>query len=155
MNPRDYRTWTSFADHPVFSDRRDSIADWSSDPEAYHISRYFPRRFDPEWYVHVDPKLPTELQAAHAARDIRNLADFCDALDRKFGSFGHELFILDDYTVYVRVNHSEFTLDLSPHDYGDRNEILTMYVKFPFDDELVVDMINDGIARLAARLGNA
>ena len=155
MNPRDYRTWTSFADHPVFSDRRNSIADWSSDPEAYDLSRYFPRHFDPDWYVHVDPKLPTDVQAAHAARDIRNLSDFCAALVRRFGPFDHELFILDDFTVYVRISHSQFTLDLSPHDYGDRDEILTLYVESPFDDELVVDTVDDGIAQLVARLGNA
>lgn len=155
MDPRSYKTWTSFADHPVFSDRRESLSDWSSDPSAYDLSDRFPRQFDPEWYVHVDPRLSTEVQAAHAARDIRNLAEFCAALERAFGPFDHELFVLDDFTVYVRVIHPTFTFDLSPHDYGDTSEILTLYVESPFEDELVVDTIEDGVSLLQSRLGSA
>lgn len=155
MNPCDYRTWTSFADHPVFSNQRDTIDDWSSDPAAYDISDWFPRQFDPEWYVHQDPKLPTDVQAAIAARDIRNLSEFCGVLEREFGKFEHELFILDDFTVYVRVIHSRFKLDLSAHDYGDCNEILTLYVESPFDDELVADTIEHALSLLRSRLGEA
>ena len=94
MNPRDYRTWTSLADHPVFSEHRHVVSDWSPDPTVYDDLERFPRQFDPDWYVQFEPKLPTESQAAHAARDVHNLASCNTAFEREFGWIDHELFIL-------------------------------------------------------------
>lgn len=155
MNPRDYRTWTSFADHPVYSEQRNKIEEWSSDPSAYDLSEYFPREFDPNWYLHQAPNLPSDIQAAHAARDILNLCKFCAAFEYRFGAFEHELFILDDCTVYVRITHPTFRLELMPHDFGDRDEILTLYVESPFDDELMVKSVDHAIDELSSRSNNA
>lgn len=146
MNPRDYTTWTSFADHPIFTERERPPREWSSNPKLYDDFRC--DAFDPEWYIHTDPKLPTATQAAIAARDIQNLIATCDLIHKQFGAIDHELFILDDLTVFVRIISRRFTLDLYPSDYGDNREVMTVLVEEPFETEFVVDSIYEIVSRL-------
>jgi len=146
MNARDYTTWTTFADHPIFTDKARPPTEWSSDPKLYEDFRC--TAFDPEWYVHCDPKLPTEVQAAIAKRDIRNLADTCASIHQRFGTFDHELFILDDLTVLVRITSSQFTLELYPSDYGDAEEIMSVHVEEPTETEFLVDSIQEIVPRM-------
>lgn len=156
MNPRDYKTWTSFADHPIFSERRHSVADWSLDPTVYDDLTHFPSVFDPDWYVHQDPKLPTDVQVACAARDICNLADTCAALEQRFGQLSHELFVLDDLTVYVHVTTDSLTLDIYPKHLGDSGQILMLFVQFPIEaDDLGFESVADVVPKLDSLVRSA
>lgn len=156
MNPRDYRTWTSIADHPIFSPRATSYADWSSDPNVYSDRRQLPAVYNPDWYVHIDPRHPTDVQANCAANDLRNLADACDSLTQRFGDLSHELFILDDLTVYVHVAAGNLVLDIYPVHFDDAGTILMLFVESPIQhDELAFRSIADVVPKLDALLGNA
>ena len=156
MNPRDYRTWTSFADHPIFSPRATSYADWSSAPEVYSDRRDLPAEYNPDWYVHIDPCYPTDVQAECAANDLRNLAAVCDSLAQRFGDLSHELFILDDLTVYVYVAVGDLVMDIYPVHFDDAGTILMLFVESPVEhDELTFTSIADVVPKLDSLLGNA
>ncbi len=156
MNPRDYKTWASFAHHPIFSDRAHSVADWSSDPTVYDDGRTLPAVFDPDWYVHQEPRLPTDVQAECAAQDIRHLADVCAALEERFGKLSHELFILDDLTVYIHVSVDSLTLDIYPMHLDESGNILMLFVASPIQaDELAFTSVTDVVPKLDALIGSA
>ena len=156
MNPRDYRTWTSLADHPIFSARATSYADWSSDPDVYSDRRDLPAAYTPDWYVHIDPRYPTDVQAECAANDLRNLAAVCDSLAQRFGDLSHELFILDDLTVYVYVAVGDLVMDIYPVHFDDAGTILMLFVESPVEhDELTFTSIADVVPKLDSLLGNA
>ena len=156
MNPCDYRTWTSFADHPIFSPRATSYADWSSAPEVYSDRRDLPAEYNPDWYVHIDPRYPTDVQAECAANDLRNLAAVCDSLAQRFGDLSHELFILDDLTVYVYVAVGDLVMDIYPVHFDDAGAILILFVESPVEhDELTFTSIADVVPKLDSLLGNA
>lgn len=150
MNPRDFRTWRSLADHPIFSDARHDVEEWSTNPSLY--DGIGPAAFDPEWYVHEDPKLPTEVQAAVAEHDVRNLSATCSAIWQRFGEFAHELFILDDFTVVVCMQHQQFTLEIYPQHYRDDNSILSVFLDSPVDAEFDVDSVDEVVPRLESLL---
>jgi hypothetical protein len=112
--------------------------------------------FDPDWYVHRDPRLPTAVQSACAARDIRNLADTCAALEQRFGQLSHELFILDDLTVYVHVTTGSLTLDIYPMHLDDSGNIMMLFVTSPIEaDELVFTSVADVVPRLDSLIRSA
>jgi hypothetical protein len=133
MNPRDYKTWTTFADHPIFSDRKHIVAEWSSDPSVYGDLKDY-STFKVDWYVHQDG-LPTEVHASFAARDIRILVESCAAIEREFGDIQHEVFILDDFTVYVRIVSSQFDIELYPDNLSDEGHVLGLFIDSPETDE--------------------
>ncbi len=85
----------------------------------------------PEYYIHVDPAPPIDQQLKIAERDIRNLAFTCAEIERRFGEITYELVILDDFTVYVWVRHSQFAIELYPNNLGDGNHILKMFIDSP------------------------
>jgi hypothetical protein len=154
MNPRDYKTWTSFADHPIFSDRKHGVTAWSSDPSRYDDLKNY-AVFNPDWYVHRDPRLSTDVQAACAARDIRNLAETCAALEQRFGKLDHELFVLDDLTVYVHVIAQSLMLDVYPQKLDDSGRILMLFVSSPVEaDELGFDSVSDVVPKLESLIAN-
>ena len=156
MNPCDYKTWTSFADHPVFSNRAHSVADWSSDPTVYDDGRTLPAVFDPDWYVHQEPRLATDIQSACAAQDIRNLVDACASLEQRFGPHCHELFILDDLTVYVRVTVGSLTLNIYPMHLDDDGNVLMLFLESPIEiDELAFKSVADVVPKLDSLLRSA
>ena len=156
MNPRDYRTWTSFADHPIFSPLATSYADWSSDPDVYADRRNLPAVFNADWYVHIDPPYPTDVQAECAANDLRNLAAVCDSVTQRFGPLSHELFILDDLTVYVHVVADDLVLDIYPVHFDDSGTIVMLFVESPVEhDELTFTSIADVVPKLDSLLGHA
>jgi hypothetical protein len=132
MNPRDYKTWTSFGDHPIFSDRKHAVAEWSSDPTMYEG---IGSTSMVDWYVHRDPALPTDIQAEYARRDIRNLIDSCTAIEREFGAIQYELFILDDFTVYVSIASSRFEIELYPDNLSDEGPVLGLFIDSPFTED--------------------
>ena len=154
MNPCDYKTWKLLADHPIFSDRKYAVAEWSSDPSVYeNLDSY--SVFDPDWYVHVDPRLPTKVQAACAASDTRNLALACKMLEQRFGKLTHELFVLDDLTVYVNIRAGTLTLDMYPVNCDDSGHILMLFVQSPVEaDELVFDAVDDIVPTLCSLIAN-
>lgn len=155
MNPRDYTTWTTFADHPIFSDRKHNVVEWSSDPSRYDDLKNY-SVFEPDWYVHQDPRLPTDVQAACAARDIRNLVETCAALEQRFGQLDHELFVLDDLTVYVHVITGSLTLDIYPQHLEDSGQILMLFVESPIEaDELSFGSVSDVVPKLDSLFGIA
>lgn len=133
MNPRDIKTWTSFADHPIFSDGKQVVAEWSSNPSVYGDVKDY-STFKVDWYVHQDG-LPTEVHASFAARDIRLLAECCAAIEREFGEIQYELFILDDFTVYVWVVSSQFDIELYPDNLSDEGHILGLFIDSPETDD--------------------
>ena len=156
MNPRDYRTWTSFADHPVFSSRATSYAIWSSDPHVYSDRNDLPATYNSDWYVHIDPPYPSDVQAECAANDLRNLAAACDVISQRFGNIAHELFILDDLTVYVHVVAGRLVLDIYPVHFDDAGTILMLFVESPMEiDELTFTSIADVVPKLDAILSDA
>ncbi|PHS18755.1 MAG: hypothetical protein COA78_01860 [Blastopirellula sp.] len=130
MNPRNYKTWTKFDDHPIFTDKKYSVSDWSSDPAMYDRPESY-STFLVDWYVHIDPQLPTEHQAKFAKRDIENLIESCAAIEREFGKTKHELFILDDFTVYVSIASSCFKIELYPDNLSDEGHILGLFIDSP------------------------
>ena len=156
MNPRDYRTWTSLADHPIFSARATSYADWSSDPDVYSDRRDLPAAYTPDWYVHIDPRYPTDVQAECAASDLRNLSAVCDSLAQRFGNHSHELFILDDLTVYVHVVADDLVLNIYPVHFDDAGTILKLFLESPAEhDELTFTSIEDVVPKLDSLLHDA
>ncbi len=156
MNPRDYRTWKSLGDHPIFSPRAHEFAKWSSDPEVYEDCTHLPWEYNPDWYVHIDPRFPVEVQAETALRDLKNLAATCDALSQRFGKLNHEIFILDDLTVYVHVSADEITLDFYPVHFDENNVILMFFIESPIEvDELTFTCISDVVPELNKLLGSA
>jgi len=156
MNPQDYKSWTSFADHPIFSDRSGSITAWSSDPSVYEDVKRFPTEFNPDWYVHQEPRLPTDQQAKCAEQDIGNLAAACAVLENRFGELSHELFILDDLTVYVHVVVDSLTVDIYPLHLHDAGHILMLFVESPIEaEELEFDAVEQIVPALDTLLENA
>lgn len=152
MDPRNFRTWTSLADHPIFTNRREFVADWSSDPSVYENLASFPTVFDPNWYVHINPQLPEAVQASYAARDIRNLADICAAIEDRFGPITHELFVLDDLTVYVQMKSDRLLLEIYPDHFDETGAIVNCFVDEPFEAELQIHSIADVVPSLESRL---
>lgn len=150
MNPRDYNTWTTFADHPIFTNRERPPYEWSSAPAIYDDFRC--KEFLPEWYVHVAPKLPTHIQAAIAERDIKNFAAACQAIHQQFGSVNHELFILDDLTTLVSIRYVDFHIDLYGHDYGDNDQVMAAYLLEPNENEFTIDSVSEFVPTLRAIL---
>lgn len=150
MNPRDYQTWTSLADHPFFSPRAVEFADWSSSPDVYADRRELPAVFNPDWYVHQDPPLPTAIQAECA------VADICDSLSRHYGQLDHELFILDDLTVFVRAAAGVLVMDIYPVHRDDSGTILLLFVESPIEiDEMSFAAIADVAPKLDSLIGKA
>ena len=83
FDPTDWQTWTRYEHHPIFGIEKSNISNWSHDPSQYcDLNNY--SQFMPEWYVHVDPPLPTESQKVMAARDIANLATSCKRIIERF-----------------------------------------------------------------------
>jgi hypothetical protein len=152
MNPRDYTTWTSFADHPIFADKERSPTEWSSDPATYDDFRC--DEFLPEWYIHVNPKPSTAVQAAIAERDIKNFAAACHEIHQAFGSIDHELFILDDLTVLVSLRSEAFHIDFYGHDYGDNDQIMSIYLLEPRECDFMIDSVSEFVPRLRLLLSN-
>jgi hypothetical protein len=153
MDPRDFRTWTSLADHPIFSSRAAAFADWSSDPDVYSDYQILPAVFKPEWYVHVDPPYPVDVQQAVAEKDLRNLAAVCAALSRNYSRFTHELFILDDFTVYVRLGTEKFDADIYPVHFDDSGVILQLFINSPLEiDELKFTAVSEIVPTLDSLL---
>ncbi len=133
MNPRDYNTWTSFADHPIFTDRKHAVTDWSNNPSVYgDLNDYSTFKID--WYVHQDG-LPTEAHESFAARDIGILVESCAAIEREFGEIQHELFILDDFTVYVWIVSSQFDIEIYPDNLSDDGHVLGLFIDSPYTED--------------------
>lgn len=147
MDARDYKTWTRFEDHPIFTERVHDVSVWSSDPEMYEGE--IPSRFDPEWYVHQDPKLPTDVQAQYAKQDMGNLIRACDQIIKQFGCAHHELFILDDFTVFVSLKSPKFSLELYPCYLGTQDQIMNVHIDSPIEMEFISDSIEEMIHRIA------
>ena len=100
MNPCDYSTWTSFALHPIFSDARSAINEWSHFPQEYSdLGSY--SCFMPEWYVHIDPPYPMDVQESVAEADIKSLQTATAKVCALQLLMRYELIVLDDYTVFV------------------------------------------------------
>lgn len=150
VNPQDYRTWTSFEDHPIFTDRERWLRQ-SMDATNYD-GIGDDSRFQSEWYVHVLPQLPVQEQETIARRDIENLVTACSEVEREFGRFDHELFILDDFTTLVRAKAPPFVFEVYPmHDVDD--VVLSVFVDEPRDAEFRLEIprgIVDGLNRLVA-----
>lgn len=145
LNPTDYTTWTDFADHPIFGEAKSDINDWSLDPSRYCEGKYY-GQFIPEWYVHVDPAPPVDEQRELAHRDIANLASVCAYTEQVFGHLKYELVILDDFTVYVWVRHSRFSIDVYPNNYPCETAIIKMLIDSPgveseHDCQTVMDVV--------------
>ncbi len=130
FDPTDYTTWTAFSDHPIFGDTKSRITEWSHDPSSYSESDSY-GQFMPEWYVHVDPAPPIDEQRELANRDIANLASACAQIKHAYGQIKYELVILDDFTVYVWVQHPRFTLDIYPNNFPDETAVLKLIVDSP------------------------
>ena len=111
LDPTDFTTWTAFGDHPIFSTEKSNITAWSLDPSRYCELNYY-GQFMPDCYVHVDPAPPVEEQLETASRDIANLALVCAEIEHAYGKIKYELVILDDFTVYVWVQHPRFSIDI-------------------------------------------
>ena len=113
LDPTNYATWTTFGDHPIFGDTKCRIDDWSHDPSLYsELDAY--GQFLREWYVHVDPAPPTHEQVQIAEYDIKILASVCAEIEHVFGAIIYELVILDDFTVYIWVEHPRFSVNVWP-----------------------------------------
>ena len=122
----------------------------------YSDRRDLPAEYNPDWYVHIDPRYPTDVQAECAANDLRNLAAVCDSLAQRFGDLSHELFILDDLTVYVYVAVGDLVMDIYPVHFDDAGAILILFVESPVEhDELTFTSIADVVPKLDSLLGNA
>ena len=103
-----------------------------------------------------DRRYPTDVQAECAANDLRNLAAVCDSLAKRFGDLSHELFILDDLTVYVYVAVGDLVMDIYPVHFDDAGAILILFVESPVEhDELTFTSIADVVPKLDSLLGNA
>lgn len=111
-----------------------------------------PSEFMPEWYIHVDPKLPTEVQAAIAQRDLDNFALSCKNIQAAFGGFDHELFLLDDFTSVVMLKLYESKLELYGHDFGEGREIMMVCILEPSEQEFTIDAIEELVPQLCSRL---
>lgn len=114
LDPKDYRTWTAFADHPIFGKERASITEWSHDASRYCELKDY-GVWMPECYIHIEPPPALEYQLDAAKQGIEGLSSCCHALETAFGSITHELIILDDFTVYVWVAGDGFALDIYPN----------------------------------------
>lgn len=98
FEPTDWKTWTRLEDHPIFGPKKSQIADWSLEPTFYcELGNY--GTFMPEWYMHLLPPPPIEIQRAAATSDIAILSDACRQVIENFGSCLHELVILDNFAV--------------------------------------------------------
>lgn len=114
LDPKNYRTWTAFSDHPIFGNERASVAKWSHDASRYCELKGY-GAWMPEGYVHVEPPPALEIQLTAAKQDIEELSACCQALEGAFGRITHELIILDDFTVYVWAAGDEFSIDFYPN----------------------------------------
>ncbi|QDU54125.1 hypothetical protein [Aeoliella mucimassa] len=140
LDPKNYRTWKSLGEHPVFGPLKTNIESWSHDASQYgDLSNY--RGFLPEWYVHLDPAPPVTVQIATAERDLQNLASVCCGIERAFGDICYELVVCDDFTVFVWVRHTMFGIELYPGLFGEAT-LLRMFVDHPKVDCAEFDFTN-------------
>ncbi len=130
FDPTDYKTWTRFNDHPIFGEAKHRISEWSHDPSLYDdLDSY--GQFNADWYVHIDPRLPTEEQQRIADHDIKNFANATLLIEKNFGFIRYELAILDDLTVYIEIEHKLFLVEIYSSHFSDNNAILFLYIESP------------------------
>jgi hypothetical protein len=153
LDPTDHTTWTAFGDHPIFADTKSRIAEWSHDPSCYCEPDSY-GQFMPHYYVHVDPAPPIHEQLQIAERDIKNLASVCSQVENAFGPIKYELVILDDFTVYVWVQHPRFSIDIYPNNFSDETAIIKLIVESPgVESEYECQTVMDVIATLRRTVG--
>ncbi len=129
LDPTNYRTWSDFKDHPIFSPSKSSIETWSHDSSRYcDLNTY--GRFWPDHYVHIDPAPPVEYQQQIAQRDIALLAEACQQIESTFGDIRCELVILDDFTAYAWISHKQFSIEVYPG-LPEEGPMLKMFVDDP------------------------
>ena len=151
LDPKDYRTWTVFADHPIFDKERDSIEEWSHDASRYSELKNY-GVWMPECYIHITPSPSLDIQSALAKQDIEELASCLLALEQAFGSITYELVILDDFTVYVWVAGNGFALEIYPNNLMEPNYRFLMFIEHPV---LVDEVQCRSIADVVANVRNA
>lgn len=130
FNPTNYTTWNAFGDHPIFGLTKSNITDWSLDPSRYCELKYY-GQFMPNCYVHIDPVLPVDEQLKIASHDITNLALACAQIEQTFGQIKYELVILNDFTVYVWIQHQRFSIEIYPNNFPDEDGIMTVFIDLP------------------------
>jgi hypothetical protein len=130
LNPTNHTTWTAFSDHPIFGPTKWNINDWSLDPARYcALDSYGQFMF--EHYIHTVHTPPSVEQRLIAARDITNLASTCAQIEQAFGQIKYELVILDDFTVYVWVQHPRFSVEIYPNNFPTEIGILKLFIDAP------------------------
>ena len=130
FDPTDYKTWTSFSDHPIFGETKHAIDQWSHDPSRYDDLNSY-TQFLPQWYVHVDPAPPESEQLKAARRDIAQLCETCTAIESAFSPIRYELVVLDDFTVYLWIEHERFHIELYPNSYGRESFPIRLFIESP------------------------
>lgn len=77
-------------------------------------------------------------------------------MTRRFGRLDHELFILDDLTVYVRAEVGSLALEFYPVHFDESGAILLLFVESPIEvDELTFTSIADVVPKLDSLLDSA
>ena len=86
----------------------------------------------PEWYAHVDPKLPVEQQCQIVKQDLRILADACEKVIKTFGEASYELVVLDDFTIFVWLKSEMISISIYPLQFDEEFKLM------PFVDDPVL-----------------
>ncbi len=75
-----------------------------------------------EWYVHIDPPYPLDVQESVAEADIKSLQIATAKICALQLSLRYELIVLDDFTVFVLFDSPHLRFSVQPLHFDDRGK---------------------------------
>ena len=133
FDPTNWQTWDQIANHPIFTERKTQIHEWSYDPTKYSPLADYSGSIS-DHYLPFDPPQPKIVNDAAALLDITNLADVCRLIKEIYGIIAYEIVVLDDFTVYVWVKHDLIEIEVYPVHF-DNDYKLLLFAKKPVEIE--------------------
>jgi hypothetical protein len=76
----------------------------------------------PEWYVHIDPPYPLDVQESVAEADIKSLQTATAKVCTLQPSLRYEVIVLDDFTVFVLFDSPHLRFSVYPLHFDDRGK---------------------------------